>query len=107
MNVRHRGWAATGMLLGGAALLLGGTVLAAVTASQIFGMGVQVLWAWFSYVPFLAEPDPRDIPTYDIFWPVLALLGGVAAFFIGWVVIIRGASLAWPTRFDRSQQDAS
>lgn len=107
MNVWQRGWAATGLLLGGTAILVGGTVLAVIKGAQLIGMGVQVLWAWFSYVPFLGEPNPRPIPTYDFFWPALALLGGFAAFFVGWVVIIRGASLAWPTRFDRSQQNAS
>lgn len=107
MDVWQRGWAATGLLLGGAAILLGGTVLAVIKGAQIIGMGVQVLWAWLSYVPILAEPNPRPIPAYDFFWPVLALLGGFAVFLIGWVVIIRGASLAWPTRFDRSQRNAS
>ncbi|EYT59746.1 MULTISPECIES: hypothetical protein [Microbacterium] len=107
MNVQQRGWAVTGLLLGGASILLGGTVLAVIQGAQIIGMGVQVLLAWLSYVPIFAEPNPRQIPTYDFFWPLLALLGGVAAFFLGWVVIIRGASLAWPTRFDRSQQNAS
>lgn len=106
MNVR-RGWVATGLLLGGAAILLGGTVLAVTKGSQILGMGVQVLWAWLSYVPILGESNPRQVPAHDFFWPVLALLGGFAAFLLGWVVIIRGASLAWPARFDRSQQNAS
>ncbi|GEM_PF-6182828 len=41
MNVWQRGWAATGLILGGAAMLLGGTVLAVIKGSQIIGMGVQ------------------------------------------------------------------
>lgn len=107
MNVWQRVWAATGLLLGGAVILVGGTVLAVIKGSQVIGMGVQVFWAWLSYVPILAEPNPRQIPAYDFFWPVVALLGGFAAFFLGWVVIIRGASLAWPNRSDRSPQNAS
>ncbi|KQQ69016.1 hypothetical protein [Microbacterium sp. Leaf320] len=106
MNVWRRGWAATGLLLGGAAIILGGTVLAVIMGSQIVGMGMQVLSAWLSYVPILAEPNPRQIPAYDFFRPVLALLGGFAAFLLGWVIIVRGVSLAWPTRFDRSPQDS-
>nr|WP_201469570.1 hypothetical protein [Microbacterium hydrocarbonoxydans] len=107
MNVWQRGRGATGLLLGGAAILVGGTVLAVIKGVQIIGMGVQVLWAWLSYVPILAEANPRQIPAYDFFWPVLAFLAGFAAFVLGWVLIIRGASLAWPTRFDRSQPNAS
>lgn len=107
MSVRRRGWAATGLLLGGAAMITGGTVLAVLKGAQIIGMGFQVLWAWLSYVPILAEANPRPIPAYDFFWPALALVGGLAAVFVGWVIIVRGVALAWPTRFDRSQQNAS
>lgn len=106
MNARQRGWAATGLLVGGAASLVGGTVLAVITGSHIIGTGAQVLWAWFSHVPFLAEANPRPIPAHDFFGPALAFLGGLAAVFLGWILIIRGATLAWPTRYDRSPQNA-
>ncbi len=66
-------------------MLVGGTVLAAVKGAQILDMGLQVLGAWWSYMPILAEPNPRPIPTYDFFWPALALLGGFATFAVGWV----------------------
>lgn len=88
-------------------MLVGGTVLAVMKGSQILDMGLQVLGAWSSYVPILAEPNPRPIPAYDFFWPTFALLGGFATFAVGWVVIIRGTEIAWPARFDRSQQSAS
>ncbi|MDR6691176.1 hypothetical protein J2X55_002088 [Microbacterium sp. 1154] len=102
MKAGQRGMAITGLLVGGAALLVGGMVLTVVKGSQIIGMGVQVFGAWFSYVPIFGEASPKPIPAYDFFWPALALVGGLAAFFLGWVVIIRSAALAWPTRFDRS-----
>ncbi|MFJ4160259.1 hypothetical protein [Microbacterium testaceum] len=81
-------------------------MLLVITAAQLVGMGVEVFWAWLSYVPFFAEVDPRPIPAYDFFWPSLALVGGLAAILAGWVVIIRAVSLAWPARSDRSRRDA-
>lgn len=102
MKVGKRGWAITGLVVGGAAFLVGGTVLTVIKGSQIIGMGAHVFGAWFSYVPIFSEATPKPIPAYDFFWPALALVAGSAAFFLGWVVIIRSAALAWPTRFDRS-----
>lgn len=102
MKAGQRGLAITGLLIGGATLLVGGTVLTVIKGSQMIGMSVQVFGAWFSYVPIFTEAAPKPIPAYDFFWPALTLVGGLAAFFLGWVVIIRGAALAWPTRFDRS-----
>ncbi|WP_309668665.1 hypothetical protein [Microbacterium sp. SORGH_AS_0454] len=54
--------AITGLLIGGAALLVGGTMLTAIKGSQIIGMGVQVFGAWFSYVPIFTEATPKPIP---------------------------------------------
>ncbi|MDR6098765.1 hypothetical protein QE454_002384 [Microbacterium sp. SORGH_AS454] len=62
MKAGQRGLAITGLLIGGAALLVGGTMLTAIKGSQIIGMGVQVFGAWFSYVPIFTEATPKPIP---------------------------------------------
>jgi hypothetical protein len=102
------GWqrvlAATGLLLVGGFALVGGTALAVIKALEVLTVFLLSLWA---AGPSLFDLEPRPVPAFDFFWPALALLTGVLILLLGWVTIIRGATLAWPRRFDRSASDAS
>lgn len=98
---------ATMLFAVGSCALVGGTALAVVMATELLRMGVGTLWALLSWVPFLSEPNRHPVPEYDLFLPSLTMLVGLFVVLVGWVVVIRAAALAWPSRFDRSRGDAS
>ena len=104
MSAWLRGLTAAGLILIGAVITAGGTWVIVAKALELLTVVMSFLWA---HGPTLFELDPRPVPQADLFWPALALIGGVLAFLVGWVAIVRGLSIAWPARFDRSQRDAS
>jgi hypothetical protein len=87
------------MILIGIVALIAGTSLIVMKTLDVLSVTVSSLWA---YGPSLFQLEPRPIPPFDFLWPALAVLGGLLVFSIEWVAIIKGASLAWPHRFDRS-----
>ena len=89
-------------LCGGALALVTGILIIVTMVLHLAGAGAAVLGAWISHVTLFAEPDPVPIPVFEFFWPSLGLVGGITLFLVGWTLIIRGAALAWPSRFDRS-----
>jgi len=103
MSGSRRALRATLVLALGATALTGGTVLTVFMAVAILRMGTQALSALWSWIPmFEITGAGRPVPQYDFFAPSLAMLGGILLVSIGWVVIIRGATAAWPDRFNHA-----
>lgn len=104
----QRGSVTALLFLAGVCALVSGTVGAVVAGSEMLGMALQILLALLTYVPLLSAPNPRPVPEFDFFWPSIAVAGGVLTSSLGWVLIIRGTTLAWPRRFRKSgEQDSS
>lgn len=65
MSAWQQGRPTTGLLIGRLVLRVAAIMLAGIEGAQIIGMGLQVLWAWFSHVSFCAKPT--QILTIDFF----------------------------------------
>ncbi|WP_406249908.1 hypothetical protein ACI7YT_07475 [Microbacterium sp. M] len=103
MSGSRRALRATLVLALGATALTGGAVLTVFMAVAILRMGAHALFALWSWVPMFGIAGAgHPVPQYDFFSPSLAMLGGILLFSIGWVVIIRGATAAWPDRFNHA-----
>jgi hypothetical protein len=105
MTEWRRGTAAAALFGFGGCALVGGTTLAAFQAIQLV-MGVTG-WAWWvvlSGVRFPGGSKPKHVPfpTFDFLTPGLLLVVGVLVLLLGWVALIKAATLAWPDRRDRS-----
>lgn len=100
----QRGSAVAGLFVAGGGALVGGMTAAVLNAFQLLGgIAWWVWWAISARISFFGStPDPAPMPVFDFLRPGILFVGGVLVLLLGWVLIIRAATLAWPDRRDRT-----